>query len=266
MHPEWDVVAEKANKTIREVETLYRTFKGVNPMTEPRFVNPPHPGTAARIRREDLKTYEKMGTYLAQRKFNGVHSVIWIHRDNAAMWDRRGIPQTLYKITPGMKACLLGLNRDPEKELVVAGELLHTKAKSKITDKQCATDTIVLFDVLYYGDHLTQMNQVERLVLLTQLCRKPTKREPGNFPGATPRALIVSEIETAHLWLAESFFDDFSYHFDEMIETDKRGNDKYPEIEGLVLRLRESRLQANSKGDVDWLIRCRKFKEKVYTF
>ena len=266
MYPDWDVVAEKANKTVDEVETIYRTFKGVNPMTEPRFVNPPHPSNTARIRREDLNTYERMGSYLAQRKFNGTHSVIWIYRDEAVMWDRRGVSQTLYKISPGMKACLLGLDRDPEKELVVAGELLHTKAKSKITDKQSATDTIVLFDVLYYGDHLTQMTQVDRLILLAQLCRKPTKKEPGTFSGATARAYIVSEIDTAHLWMAESFFDDFCYHFDEIIEKDRDGNDKYPEIEGLVLRLRESRLQANSKGDVDWLIRCRKFKDKVYTF
>lgn len=228
-----------------------------------RFVNPPHAGSKQIIRRVDLKTYEQMGTWLAQRKFNGTHSVIWIHNDEIALWDRHGVPQTLYKLTPSMKECLLKLKHD--KEMVVVGELLHSKAKSKITNQQVAKDTIVLFDILYYGDHLTAMNQVERLVFLSEICGKPEVMEE-NSPGMISRGLVVARKDESNLWLAETFMDDFLYHFDEIIEKDKHGNDRYPEIEGLMLRLKDNHLRAGQKGDVNWMVKCRKYKDKVYNF
>jgi hypothetical protein len=229
-----------------------------------RFILPPHPAPQMRIRRQDLPLYESQNKWIAQRKFNGTHVVICIAGGEIGLWDRRGNPLTLYKLTAGMKNCLLSLYKGTE--IVVCGELLHTKAKSKITGKQCATDTIVLFDVIYQGDHLTQLTQIERLNLLSDLCGNPITKEPGTFPGSTSRALIVKEEGSAHLWMAEIFFEEFDYHFDSCFDTDTKGKDMYPEIEGLILRLRDSKLRVGGSGDVDWLVRVRKPKPHMYTF
>jgi hypothetical protein len=259
--PNFTELATKLGKSEAQLQTLYQMYHGGSVMTvDPRFILPPHPSPSMRIEREHLPKYEQMGQWVAQRKFNGVHSVIWIFQDKVAMWDRRGITQTFYKLTPSMTRCLLSLNRDPHKELIVVGEVLHSKAKSKITNAQCATHTIVLFDVIYYGDHLTRMTQLERLALLSEMCGNPTVMEPGGFAGSTSRALVVRDDEESHLWLAQVFNDDFLYHFDECIEEDKHKNDKYPEIEGLVLRIKDSRLTVGGSGDVNWLLRCRKPK------
>jgi hypothetical protein len=247
-------------------------WMGGNKMSKkPRFILPPHPNAHMRIRRNDLPMYEGMNKYVAQRKFNGTHVVIWIYKNEVSLWDRRGIPLTLYKLSNDMKQCLLSLVRDSEKEMVVVGELLHTKAKSKVTGQQEATDTIVLFDVLMHNDNYqTISNQVDRLNLLAAICNYPTKLEGPKFAGATSRALIVKEQGTAHLWLAEVFTHEFQYHFDECCtdQFTKEGHDKYSEIEGLILRQKDTRLSIKNTGigDVDWLIRCRKRKEKVYTF
>lgn len=223
-----------------------------------------------RIERKSLDFYEGTRLYVAQRKFNGTHAVLAIKGEDIAIWDRRGIALTLYQLTPAMRHCLLNLRRDPAKETILCGELLHTKAKSKITNQQEATDTIVLFDVLVYDDvYLTQINQMERLHLLAEICGRPQQLEGPKAFGATSRALVVEDYQTAHLWLAQVFPDDFLYHFDEMCtgQKDRHGRDKYSEIEGLILRRRDSRLvfKKNGIGDVDWLIRVRKPKPKVYT-
>lgn len=235
---------------------------------EPRFILPPHPKSDAHIRRQDLPIYDDLGSFVAQRKFNGTHGVIWIGGDTVSIWDRRGIPLTLYKLNASMRKCLLGLNRDPDKETIIAGEILHTKAKSERTGEQEARDTIILFDILVHkSEPLTQMNQVDRLKLLADVCGNPTKPEGPKFFGATSRALVIAEhqesaTDEAHLWLAETFMDDFQYYYDECCydQLDKQGRDKYKEIEGLVLRQRDSRLQFKNGGigDVDWIIRCRK--------
>lgn len=236
---------------------------------KPRFILPPHPSSSMRIRREDLPYYESLNRFVAQRKFNGTHVVIWVCDGEVVLWDRTGVALTLYRLTPGMKACLSKLTKDTE--LVMAGELLHTKAKSKITKSQEASDTIVLFDILMYnGKYCTGMKQNERLDLLAAVCGNPTRLETPKFPGATRRAIVVDEQDTAHLWLAEVFANEFQYHFDECCtdQLDKHGNDKYSEIEGLVLRDKIASLTIKGRGigDVDWLIRCRKPKAKVYQF
>jgi hypothetical protein len=78
-----------------------------------------------------------------------------------------------------------------------------------------------------------------RLEVLSDLCGNPSAEslEKPKFPGATPRAMVVAESETAHLWLAETFVDEFQYHFDECCfdQVDAKGRDRYEEIEGLVL-------------------------------
>lgn len=232
------------------------------------FILPPHPNSSMKIQRSDLSTYENMNLWTCQRKFNGTHVVIWIHNDQLEIWERRGKPLSTYKLTESMKQCLLSLNLK-NKETVLVGEVLHTKAVSKITDEQAATNTIVLFDVLFHEKQLSELTQMERLTLLEEMCRKPTEKEIPKFRGAVPRALIVKEEGISKLWLAEHWDDEFSYHFDECCDQmDKNGKDLYPEIEGLVLRLKTSRIQfrGNDVGDVNWIVRCRKLKLKMYTF
>ena len=87
----------------------------------------------------------------------------------------------------------------------------------------------------------------------------------GEFFGATNRAFLAKQEGESNSWLAERFYDEFFYHFDECMDEEK-GVDKYPEIEGLILRLKNSKLHSNPKRDVEWIMRCRKPKNKVYDF
>jgi ATP-dependent DNA ligase len=228
----------------------------------PRFMFPPHPSPSLKITPEMLNFHENQGAWIAQRKFNGAHSVIWIYQDQMEMWNRRGDPFSTYRITDNMKKCFLhNLNRDYNTEYVLNGELLHTKAKSAITNKQAAENVIVLFDILYAGSYLTSMTTLERLAFLETIA--PSK-------GLEPkkRAFSVCEEGESQLWLAETFHDEFSYHFWEMYEFDKYGNDKYPEIEGLMLKQKEAKNTSlgNRPNDVQWMLRCRKTKTKLYQF
>jgi hypothetical protein len=124
---------------------------------------------------------------------------------------------------------------------------------------------------MFDGEYATRRDQMWRLEVLSDLCGNPSAEslEKPKFPGATPRAMVVAESETAHLWLAETFVDEFQYHFDECCfdQVDAKGRDRYEEIEGLVLRLKDNRLRIGSSGgvgDVDWLIRCRKPKDNQH--
>lgn len=231
---------------------------------KPTFILPPHPSPRVCIQRKDLPHYESTKQYIAQRKFNGTHSVISIVNDKIGMWERRGNEMTLYKMPDSMKSCLLGLPIAKDRMLTVVGELMHTKAKSKVTDQQELTNTIILFDILVYGDPL-KMNQMDRLKLLDDICGNPKVLEPAKFLGAARRALVVRETNESKLWLAENWLDEFQYHYDECChdQLDKQGRDRYTEIEGLMLRRKDNVLNFTSKGigDVNWLIRCRKEKK-----
>src|SRR6266404_3361584 len=153
------------------------------------FILPPHPKSSMKIQREDLPFYEGQRIWVAQRKFNGVHVVIWTNGKDVEIWERTGKSLTLYKLTESMKKCLASLAKN--KEIVVVGELLHSKAVNKTTQQQEAKDTIVLFDILKHNKLLTNLSQIDRLVLLAYLCGNPKTLESPKFPGATRRALIV---------------------------------------------------------------------------
>lgn len=242
-------------------------------MTCRQFFFPPHPAAKRKIRRIDLDEYEEMGCFFAQRKFNGIHAVIYVGSE-VKMWDRKGGTIKNYQLTKGMTGCLRSLNLNPKEEYVFAGELLHTKAKSKVTGEQAATDTIVLFDVLYATRYLDDLTCVERQKVLYDICRVQdfVFRNPSSFDDIiTPhepkkRAFIVEEHDGSHLWLAENFAKDFLDHFDEMFHSHPlTGEDLFPEIEGLMLREKDGKLlPGDTATDVDWLVRCRKPKDKVY--
>jgi hypothetical protein len=230
------------------------------------FIFPPHPQKANCIHHSSLKLFENRGGWIAQRKYNGTHVVVYVRRRpnetvDFDIWDRRGSHLTLYHAPETMITCFLGLNIKRNHDYVFAGELLHTKAKSKITGQQAATNTIVLFDVLHAEHYLIDLTQRQRLELLSFLCRNPDQLEPKG------RALVVATAAESNLWLAETFDGNYLEHFYEMFDFHiKTGEDKYPEIEGLVLRLENSHLAAGDRlHDVEWMMRVRK-KSNKYQF
>jgi hypothetical protein len=234
-----------------------------------KFYFPPHPGPKQKIRREDLPQYEKLGRYFAQRKFNGVHSVIHVFDDTVEMWDRRGARQTLYTLTSSMIELFMSLNIKHDKHYVFAGELLHTKAKSKITGNQAAINTIVFFDVLFAERYLNEESNVQRQTILKDICYNESQISQGCYRLENKsRAFVVAANSESNLWLAKNFPDDFLFHFDEMFEFHPRtGEDKFPEIEGLILREKGGKLTSGDRlEDVPWLVRVRKEKPKVYQF
>jgi hypothetical protein len=228
----------------------------------PRFIYPPHPSKHLKITPQMLDQHERQKAWVAQRKFNGTHVVIWLYNDKVAMWDRRGITLSSYQLTPQMEKMLLTcFNRDDNKEYVLDGELLHTKAKLKTTKKQAVDNTIVLFDILYAGKPLTDLTTLERLDLLAEVA-------PTQGMEQKKRAQFVSCYDNSQVWLAETFYDDFSYRFWEFYDYDSNNNDRHPELEGLVLK--NSTAKNSNAGarpnDVLWMLRCRKTKEKMYQF
>lgn len=230
---------------------------------KPFFLFPPHPSKAMKIPHTDVGKYEVMGGWVAQRKFNGSHFVGHLYDNVLTCWNRQGQPFTTYKLTNEMNQCFAMLpGVDPKVEYVFDGELLHTKAKSKITNQQAATNTIVLFDLLYCGRHLLRESFIERFEILKKICGYPTNPEPKY------RAIEVSSVGHSDIWLAELFFNEFEYHFYEMYDHDEDDLDIFPEIEGLVLkRLGNSPLDSGKKAyDVNWMMRVRKPKPKTYSF
>lgn len=230
----------------------------------PRFIFPPHPGDKMRMKASSLPRLEKEGDWLAQRKYNGSHMIAHVCEGMVTLWNRHSQPFTTYKLTPDMVRCFLSMDIDPKQEYVFDGEVLHTKAVLQATGQQAAKNTIVLFDLLWAGRYLLNWSFDERYNLLAKLCHSPTDLEPKK------RGLVVATSGESQLWLAEVFKDEFAYRYYEMYEFDNNGNDKYPEIEGLVLKMTgpASRLikVGNKMYDVDWMMRCRKTKEKMYLF
>lgn len=229
---------------------------------KPKFLFPAHPSPNMKITPQMLDSHEAKGAWIAQRKFNGAHCVIWIFQDQVQMWNRQGEPFGTYQMTEGMKKNLLyGLDRDYDTEYVLNGELLHNKAKLATSGRQAVENVVVLFDVLYAGKYLTNMTTLERMDLLSEIALA-SELEPKK------RALKVCENFESQLWLAETFYDDFSYRFWELYEHNDNGDDLYPEIEGLMLKMKDAKNTSigNKPNDVLWMIRCRKTKEKMYQF
>lgn len=228
----------------------------------PRFLFPPHPAPNLKIPPEMLTQHEKQGVWLAQRKFNGAHCIVWIYRNQITIWNRRGEPFGNYQLPNGMKQCFfLGLNRDYDTEYVLDGELLHNKAKIKTTNKQAVENTIVLYDVLYAGKYLPTLTTQERIQLLYEIA-------PGKELEPKKRAFTVDACEESQLWVAETFYEEFSYRFWETYDYNERDEDQYPEIEGLVLKQKDAKNSSVGirPNEVTWMLRCRKTKEKMYQF
>jgi hypothetical protein len=199
---------------------------------------PPYPN--CKIPPGDLEKYEKSGNWIAQRKFNGTHILIYISKNRkVSILTRHGTPPKLFNLTKSHVDQILSLNLKEGLDYWLNGELLDHKTKNKNYKGK-----IVLFDVLHEGKYLIKkLNQIQRLKLLSEICRNPSKKEPNNG--------IAIEV-TKDIWMAEFWEDNFKEHFKEFIHLD--------EIEGLILRKKNSFIDnfGQSKYHVSWMIKVRK--------
>lgn len=199
---------------------------------------PPHP--ESKISDHKLEEYEKSGRWLAQRKFNGTHVVVYISKDRrVSILTRHGTPPKLFALKNKHVEQILSLNLEDGKDYWLDGELLDHKTRG-----ESYKGKIVFFDVLHAGQYLIKkMNQSQRIDLLKSICRNPIELEPGE--GI---ALKVTE----DIWMAETWRDNFRVHFEEFLKMD--------EVEGLILRKADSFIEnfGQKKYDVSWIVRCRK--------
>lgn len=203
-----------------------------------RILYPPHP--SLKISCHNLDKYEKTNNWIAQRKFNGTNVLINISPDKKiGILTRHGHAPKNFSLSEDHAKQLLGLNLENGKEYWFNGELLDSKTKSKEYKEK-----IILFDVLQAGEYfIRKPNQVDRLKILSEICRNPSELEPNK--GI---ALKVTE----NIWMAENWEKDFVKHYEEFLNLD--------EIEGLILRKKDSFLTdfGSKKYDVSWILKCRK--------
>lgn len=201
-----------------------------------KILYPPHPHI--RILKNRLGSYESSGQWIAQRKFNGTNVVVNISKKREiGILTRHGTSPKLFSLSKSHIEQIKSLNFEEGKEYWLNGELLDHKTKNPKYKKK-----IVFFDVLYAGTHLVRkMNQKNRLDLLNDICKDSQNLEND-----------VAAKCTDDIWLAESWEDDFKFHFEEFIDRD--------EIEGLILRKKDSFIDnfGFKAHDVNWIVKCRK--------
>lgn len=212
-------------------------------MAEPtRILCPPRPKGKLDPLRE-LDRFDQSGKWLAQRKFNGIRSLLWVGPNKEMRLYDRYLKPHGYDLTSQRASSILNsLNLESGKEYWFDGEHLHAKTRS-------IKDTLVLFDVLWAGKFLFGMSQIDRLNLLSSLCGNPNTLEPGK------RAIFVGD----GLWMAEVFDTNFMEHYKESLHEDW--------CEGLVLRQRLAKLGTPCRKvneEVTWQKRARK-PSKAYT-
>jgi len=181
-----------------------------------------------------LPDFEKQGSWLAQRKYNGDRCPIQISANQVYLWNRHGQRQK-YPLPQCLRNELLSLHL-PHGEAWLDGELLHPRVP----------DTIVLFDVLQIGGaYLHSTDQESRLKMLHEICGELT--EVDSLMGYP-----IGE----HLFLAQTWPDDFASRYADHITEDT--------IEGLVLRQKGSFLGGwgIKPYEIDWMVRCRKPSKK----
>lgn len=206
-----------------------------------RFIYPPRP--ESKIAANQLPVYEKRGIYLVQRKYRGSRSPVNIDKDgNVELYTRHGGKYKKYKPPASLIRQIQGLNLTPGKEYTLDGELMHQRGEPSIDD------TMIFYDVLVYEDeYLMGYTTEQRLKILQTICRDP--KEPVQFHTFEPPfALRVSD----QVWMAQSWTEDFSLHFQEMLDCDL--------IEGVVVKERNAPLLnfGEKEYHIKWQIRCRK--------
>lgn len=206
------------------------------------FIYPPRP--SGKTPPGSLKFYPSP-TWIAQRKFNGTRNCIEIKNGKVTLWNRYGEYHKQYDLTNSMRKQILSLNLLKENDYYLDSELLHSKTKN-IKGK------IVLFDILKVDKYLFGMQQIDRLLLLEEICKYPKDYVKINDVNLAFRV-------TEDIWLAETFTDSFLSRYKESFDIE--------ELEGLVLRKRKSILDNVGRKDynVSWQVRVRK-QHKNYNF
>jgi hypothetical protein len=203
-----------------------------------KILYPPHPNI--RILSNKLEDYEKTNKWIAQRKFNGTNVVIYIAHDRKInILTRHGTAPKLFSLSKSHVDQILSLNLEKGKDYWLNGELLDHKTKNVEYKKK-----IVLFDVLHAGKYLIKsLNQMQRIELLNDICHNPAE--------ITSNTEIAQKI-TQDIWMAESWTNNFKYHYQEFISRD--------EIEGLILRKKDSQIDnfGQKSYDASWIVKCRK--------
>ena len=210
-----------------------------------KILYPPRP--KGRVESARLVQYEKKGTHVVQRKFNGTHVLVNISVDReVGILNRHGEAPRQFSLSQEHINEFLSLNLEEGKEYWLQGELLNNKTKTPEYKNR-----IVLFDVLQAGRYLFgRPQQMDRLAILDQICKHPTELEPNQ--GI---ALKVTE----NIWMAQTWDKDFQKHYEEFLDLD--------EIEGVVLREKKNVIDnyGQKEYDVRWMLRVRK-PHKNYRF
>lgn len=199
-----------------------------------KIIYPPRP--KGNIHPAQLNSLERQNKFVVQRKFNGDRNLVHRSKDGEiSIYGRYGRPHGRYKMPPVLRRELSSLNFEPGKEYWLDGELLNNRVAKSVKD------VVVLYDVLHAGSYLIGRKLRDRLALLRTICREPaTLADP-------PLALRVSD----HVWMAETWAEDFERHFKEFLSS--------PLIEGLVVKDPAAGLDSFGAKpyDADWQWRCR---------
>ena len=198
------------------------------------IICPPRP--KGKMLYTDLPYYESTGKWLAQRKFRGSNSVIHISSNReVSLGSRHGDKFKKFVMSSKHKEEFLsGLKLTPNWEYWFNGELMNKDVDS--------TNEIILYDLLQADRYLFGVKQVDRLQMLSDICRNP-------------QTLCSSKIAlevTPKIWLAEVFLSDFVARFKESLPIQQ--------LEGLVLRKRLATLDNFGQKEYTTtdMIRCRK--------
>lgn len=199
-------------------------------------------------------TLDKYPGWLAQRKFNGTRTLVFIDLEgNIHLRNRHREEHRAYQLTYAMETAIKSLldtapepgfpHLDRGQWQVFDGELLHSKTSG-------VKDRIVLFDILVLnGLYLTGTTYRDRYDMLTHVLGCPLDME-------TETGRSIARRVNQNLWLAETHQyqdgDEARAIFDELLDMD--------EIEGLVLKDPGGVLKpgVSETNNSEWIVRVRK--------
>jgi ATP-dependent DNA ligase len=197
------------------------------------FIYPPRP--VGKMNPVDLPFYERSGRWVAQRKFNGCRNLVHIRANgHVEAFTRDALPQSTFS-SIHVQEILKYLHLEKGVEYWLDSEIMSKTPNSK--------KEIVFYDVLQVDKYLFGGPKLlKRLDILSEICGLPKVLVEDRL------ALQISD----HLWLAETFHNDFVARFNESLNN--------PKIEGLVLKKIDSVLDyyGDKYYETNWLIRCRK--------
>jgi ATP-dependent DNA ligase len=197
------------------------------------FIYPPRP--VGKMNPSDLSFYEQSGRWVAQRKFNGCRNLVHIKPNgNIEAFTRDGEKQSTFS-NVHCQEILKNLRLVRGVEYWLDSEIMSKTPNS--------AKEVVFYDVLQVDKYLFGGPKLlKRLDMLAEICGLP------NTYAEDKLAFQISE----HLWLAETFHNNFVAHFNESLTN--------PKIEGLVLKKIDSVLDHYGQKyyETNWLVRCRK--------